>query len=120
MQTVIKDVMDEVMKNMNSLQNYDYSKTLDLLKNVNNPEVGQQLLDFQKNVFENTYNAMVTIQEQSDKITDTIIKENTVISADSKKLIKEWRGVIKKGQNELKKSVDDSFKKAETYLADAK
>ena len=120
MQTVMKNVMDEVMKNIGALQSFDYSKTTDIWKDINNPKVGQQLLDFQKNAFENGYNAMVTIQEQSDKVADTLIKENSAISADNKKLINEWRGVIRKGQAEFKKSVDDTFKKAEAYLADVK
>ena len=118
MQNVMKNMMDEAMKNMGSLQAFDYSKTTDLWNGINNQKIGQQLLDFHKNTFENGYNAIETIQVQSEKIADTLIKENAALSTDNKKLINEWRGVIKKGQVEFKKSVEDTFKKAETYLGD--
>ena len=120
MQNIMKNMMDEVMKNMNSLQSFDYSKTTDLWKGINNQKVGQQLLDFHKNTFENGYSAIATIQEQSEKVADALIKENPAISADNKKLINEWRSVAKKGQVEFKKSVEASLKKAETYLGDVK
>ena len=112
--------MDEFMKNISSLQPLDLSQNPDLFKDMGNSKMGLQLLDFQKSAFDNSFNTIVKIQEQSEKIADSFLKENSSIPAEGKKLINEWRGALKKGQVEFKKSVDDSFKKAESLLADAK
>ncbi len=120
MQSTIQSMMDEFMKNVSSFQPLDMVNNADLLKDISNSKIGLQLLDFQKSAFNNGYNTIVKIQEQSEKIADSFLKENSSIPAESKKLINEWRGAAKKGQAEFKKTVDDSFKKAESLLADAK
>ena len=119
MQNTIQNMMDEFMKNVSSFQPQNLSNSTDLFQDMGNSKIGLQLLDFQKSAFNNSYNTIVKIQEQSEKIADTFLKENSAVPAEGKKLINEWRGVVKKGQTEFKKSVDDSFKKAEAMLADA-
>lgn len=120
MQTTIKNMMDEFMKNVSSFQAFDLSKTPDIFKDMNTSKIGMQLLDFQKSAFDNSYNTIIKIQEQSDKITESFLKENSAFPEEGKKLLNEWRGVLKKGQAEFKKTVDDSFKKAEAFLAENK
>ncbi len=120
MQDQIKNMMDDFMKNANAFKCFELPQNADFLKDITNSKVGIQLLDFQKSIFNNSYNTMVKIQEQSEKIADSFLKENSSIPAEGKKILTEWKAVFKKGQTEFKKSVDDSFTKAETYLADTK
>lgn len=120
MQTTMKNMMDEFMKNVSSFQALDISKTPDFMKDFTGSKIGLQLLDFQKSAFNNSYNTIIKIQEQSEKIADSFLKENSAIPDEGKKMLSEWRGVLKKGQTEFKKTVDDSFKKAEAFLAENK
>ncbi len=120
MQDQIKNMMDEFMKNASSFKAFELPQNADFLKDMTNSKVGLQLLDFQKSTFNNSYNTIVKIQAQSEKIADSFLKDNSSIPAEGKKMLTEWKAVLKKGQAEFKKSVDDSFIKAETYLAEAK
>lgn len=120
MQDTIKDMMDEFMKNVSTFKPFELPQNADFLKDITNSKMGLQLLDFQKSAFNNSYNTMIKIQAQSEKIADSFLKENSAIPAEGKKVLNEWKAVFKKGQTEFKKSVDDSFIKAESYLSDAK
>lgn len=120
MQDTIKNMMDDFMKNATSFKGFDLPQNADFLNNMTNSKVGLQLLDFQKSAFNNSYNTIVKIQSQSEKIADSLLKENSAIPAEGKKMLNEWKAAFKKGQTEFKKSVEDSFDKAEAYLAEAK
>lgn len=119
MESTMKNMMEEFMKNVSSFQSFDFSKSSDFFKDMNNSKAGLQLLDFQKSAFNNSYNTMLKIIEQSEKIADTFLKDNSAIPAEGIKMLNEWKGVLKKGQTEFKKSVDDTFIKAEEYLSEA-
>ena len=120
MQDTIKNMMDEFMKNASSFKGFEMPQGADFMNNLTNSKIGVQLLDFQKSAFNNSYNTIVKIQAQSEKMADSFLKENSALPAEGKKMINEWKAAFKKGQAEFKKSVDDSFDKAEAYLAEAK
>lgn len=120
MQETITNMMEDFMKNISSFQSFDSTKNNELFKDFNNSKAGLQLLNFQKNAFNNSYNTIVKIQEQSEKIADSFLKDNTTIPAEGVKMLNEWKGALKKGQEEFKKSVDDTFIKAEEYLSESK
>lgn len=118
MQDMMKNMMNDLMKNVDVMKNFDFTKNMELMKDLNVSKLGLQVLDFQKSTFNNTYNTLLKIQEQSEKIADTFMKDNAAIPAEGRKILDEWRLVFKKGQTEFKKSIDESFNKAETYLND--
>ncbi len=120
MQNTIQDMMDEFMKNATNFKGFELPQGTDFMNNMPNSKIGLQLLDFQKSAFNNSYNTIIKIQAQTEKIADSLLKENTAIPAEGQKMINEWKTALKKGQAEFKKSVDDSFNKAESYLAEAK
>lgn len=118
MQDMMKNMMNDMWKNMDAMKNFDFGKRIDFIKDFNASKIGLQVLDFQKNTFNNTYNTLLKIQEQSEKIADSFLKDNAAIPAESKKILDEWRLVLKKGQTELKKSIDETFSKAESFFSD--
>lgn len=119
MQDMMKNMMNDMWKNMDSIKSFDFGKRFDFIKDFNASKIGLQVLDFQKSTFNNTYNTLLKIQEQSEKIADSFLKDNAAIPAESKKILDEWRLVFKKGQTELKKSIDESFSKAESFFTEA-
>jgi polyhydroxyalkanoate synthesis regulator phasin len=118
MQDMMKNMMNDMMKNMDVFKGFDMSKKMDFMKDFNAAKIGLQVLDFQKSTFNNTYNTLLKIQEQSEKIADSLLKDNSAIPAEGRKMLDEWKLVFKKGQTEMKKSIDDSFSKAETFFAE--
>ena len=116
MQDMMKNMMGDMWKNADVMKNFDFAKKLDFMKDFNTTKIGLQLLDFQKSTFNNTYNTLMKIQEQSEKIADSMMKDNSAIPAEGRKIIDEWKLVFKKGQSEIKKSIDESFTKAESFM----
>ncbi len=56
--------MNDIWKNIDVLKTFDFTKNLDVLKDLNASKIGLQVLEFQKGVFNNTYNTLLNIQEQ--------------------------------------------------------
>ncbi len=63
----------------------------------------KQMLDFNKSAFDNSFNAMLTIQEQNEKMFDTFMEQATWIPEEGKKLIQEWINAYKKAVRILRK-----------------
>lgn len=118
MQDMMKNMMSEMWKNMDGMKNFDFGKKLDFMKDFNAAKLGLQVLDFQKSTFNNTYNTFLKIQEQSEKIAESFMKDNTAIPAEGRKILDEWKLVLKKGQTEIKKSIDEGFSKAESFFSE--
>ena len=116
MQDMMKNMMNDMWKNMDTMKGLDFAKKFDFMKDFNAAKIGLQVLDFQKSTFNNTYNTLMKIQEQSEKIADSLMKDNATIPAEGRKILDEWKLVFKKGQSEIKKSIDEGFSKAETFF----
>jgi hypothetical protein len=123
MQAMMKTMMDDWLKNFDGLKgfgipnNMDGMKGMDFMKGLNMSKIGRQALDFQKLMIDNTYAMLSKIHEQEDKVVDKFMKDQTVIPAESLKMLEGWRDIAHKGQNELKKAIDEGFKQSETFLA---
>lgn len=80
-------------------------------------KTAKQMIDFQKTTFDNTFNAMVSLQEQTEIMVNTIIDQSPWLPEEGKKVINEWLEAYKKGRNDFKKFVDENFKKVEEFFA---
>ncbi|MBU0514992.1 MAG: hypothetical protein KJ621_09490 [Proteobacteria bacterium] len=76
-----------------------------------------QMIEFNKNAFENSFSATALMQDQMEKMTSTFLDQATWLPEDGKKVLKEWTETFKKGRTDFKKAVDDSFKKVDSYFA---
>jgi polyhydroxyalkanoate synthesis regulator phasin len=77
----------------------------------------KQMLDFHKATFDNTFNAMVMLQDQTEKMVNTFIAQATWLPEEGRKVVNEWLSAYKKGREDFKKVVDDNFKKVEDFFA---
>jgi hypothetical protein len=80
----------------------------------------KQMLDFNKTAFDNSFNAMLTIQEQNEKMVNTFMEQATWIPEEGKKLIEEWIDTYKKGCVDFKKAADENYKKVTEYFETTK
>lgn len=76
-------------------------------------KMAKQAINFQKTAFEKMFNANVMLQDQTEKMANSLMDQASWMPAESKKLINDWVGAYKKGRDDFKKSVDDNFKKTE-------
>ena len=82
-------------------------------------EIMKQMINFNKATFDNTFNAMVMLQDQTEKMANTFISQATWLPEEGKKVVNEWLSAYKKGREDFKKVVDDNFKKVEDFFATA-
>ncbi|GAB6904251.1 conserved hypothetical protein [Desulfosarcina cetonica] len=79
-------------------------------------QVFKQMVDFNKTAFNNAYNALVMVQDQTEAMANTMLSQAAWLPEEGKKALNEWVDAFKKGRETYKKSVDDAFKKVEDYF----
>lgn len=76
----------------------------------------KQIIEFNKTTFDNSYNALVMLQEQMERMTGIFLEQATWLPKEGKQALTEWLKAYKKAAEEFKKTVDESFKKVEASL----
>ena len=79
-------------------------------------KMAKQMIDFQKATFDNTFEAMVLLQDQTERMAATFMEQATFFPEEGKKMVRDWVQTFKKGREEFKKAVDESFAKVEAYF----
>ncbi len=82
-------------------------------------KMGKQMIDFYKTSFNNSFNAMMMVQEQMERMSSMFMEQFANMPEDGKKAINEWIKAYKKGCEEFKKSVDDNFRRVEDYFTES-
>lgn len=77
----------------------------------------KQIFDFQKSTFETFYGTMTRIQNQMESSTTNFLKRSSIVPEEGLKAMDAWSSVIKQGQNDVKKLIDDSFDAWESLIA---
>ncbi len=81
-------------------------------------KIAKQTIEFYKTNFDNSFNAMMMLQEQTQRIFNLQLAQTAGLPDEGKKVIAEWLNTYKKGVVEFKAAVDESFKKLEAYFAE--
>ena len=79
-------------------------------------QIFKQMLDFNKSAFNNAFNTMVMVQDQTETLSNTMLNQATWLPEEGKKAIFEWVEAFKKGREEYKKAVEDAFSKVESFF----
>jgi polyhydroxyalkanoate synthesis regulator phasin len=79
-------------------------------------KMAKQMLDFYKTTFDNSFNAMVMLQEQTERVVNTFMDQATWLPDEGKGILTEWVKTFKKAREDFKKSVDEGFKKVSDYF----
>jgi polyhydroxyalkanoate synthesis regulator phasin len=80
-------------------------------------QIAKQMIDFSKTAFDNSFEAMAVLQDQTEKMVNAMIEQNSMMPDEGKKAIADWIKSYKKGRNDLKIAADESFKKVESFFA---
>lgn len=84
---------------------------------MNQKEMFLQLVSFNKKAFENTFNAVVVFQDQSESLFKGMLGQATWLPEDKKAGVGDWVKAYKKTRDDYRKSVDDGFKKLEELIS---
>ena len=80
-------------------------------------KMGQQMVDFYKTSFDNSFNTMMMLQEQMERLGTMYWGQMVSLPEEAKKDMAEWTKSYKKNCAEFKKAVDDGFQKMESFSA---
>lgn len=83
-------------------------------------QLAKQMVDFNKTAFDNSFNTMSTIQDQTEKMFTSMMEQMVFFPEEGKKLVNEWIKTYKKGREDFKAAADENFKKVEAFFSDRK
>jgi len=78
----------------------------------------KQMLDFNKSAFENSFNAMVMLQEQAERAGNTILDQASWLPEDGRKAVQDWVDAFKKGREDFKSMIDENYKRVDAYFSE--
>ncbi|MGO9017318.1 MAG: hypothetical protein ACLQVJ_03110 [Syntrophobacteraceae bacterium] len=86
---------------------------------MNQFNFAKQMLDFNRTTFENTYGAVCMVQEQSEKMMNSLMEQATWMPSEGKKAMADMAAMCKKSCSEFKKAMDENFVRAEALFKTA-
>jgi hypothetical protein len=82
-------------------------------------QMAKQMIEINKTTFENGFNAMVLIQEQTEKMVSSFLEQAPWVPEAGRKGLNDWINACKTGRSGLKSAVDQSFKNVESCFGQA-
>jgi hypothetical protein len=79
--------------------------------------LGKQMIDFYKTTFDNSFSAMMMLQEQMERMTSLYWGQMVNLPQEAKKGLNEWIKSYNKNCEDFKKVVDEGFKNLESFSA---
>ncbi|MFO7569986.1 MAG: hypothetical protein R6W75_09330 [Smithellaceae bacterium] len=80
-------------------------------------QIAKQMVDFNKTAFDNSFEAMSVIQDQTEKMVASMMEQTSFFPEEGKKVVNDWIKTYKKGREEFKAAADENFKKVESFFA---
>ncbi|MBN1548774.1 MAG: hypothetical protein JW902_19140 [Syntrophaceae bacterium] len=77
----------------------------------------KQALSVYKAAFDSTFASITAVQDQTEKMMNLYLDNATWMPDEGKKAIIEWGKTYKKGRDDYKVTVDESYKKVEEFFA---
>jgi len=102
--------MNSKIKHINK-NKYNKEETMDP------KQIAKQIVDFNKTAFDNSFDAMSVIQDQTEKMVNAMMEQTAFFPEEGKKAVNDWIKTCKKGREEFKAAADENFKKVEVFFA---
>lgn len=79
-------------------------------------KIVRQMIGFYKTTFDSSFNAMMILQEQNEKMVKVLLNQATWFPEEGKAVVEEWLAAYNKGRDEFKSTIDESYKKVESFF----
>ena len=80
-------------------------------------QIIKQVVEFNQAAFDNAFDAIVTIQDQSERLADKVIDQAQWMPADGRKVINNWVEVYKTSRENFKTQVDNGYEQIGKFFA---
>lgn len=81
---------------------------------MDNKKIVKEMIDLQKESFDNCFSAMVMLQDQAVKFLRAFVDQSPGIKDEGKKVVDQWVGVYNKSRDNFKKAIDEGYSKLES------
>lgn len=81
-------------------------------------ELFKQMVELNKNSFENSFEAMDMLNKQNREITETFLSQASWMPEEGKKACNDMLEAIQKGAGDFKKVVNENYIRVESFLKD--
>jgi hypothetical protein len=85
-------------------------------KKMETTKFAKQSLQFQKTIFENSFNALILAQDQTEKLVGSYLDQLPWVNDESRKALQTSVEMAKKARNDFKNAVEDGYRKFEELL----
>lgn len=79
-------------------------------------KMAKQMISFQKTVFDNSFNALAVVQDQTETMIKTFMGQFPMTTDESKKQLEETLEYTRKAREEFKKAVDEGYARMESLF----
>jgi len=79
-------------------------------------DANRRALDFQKRVFDSSFDMMASMQERREETITRWIENSDRLPAEAKSLVQEWVQLFQDGRSAYRSAMDASFGLANSYL----
>jgi hypothetical protein len=76
----------------------------------------KQLIEFNQAAFNNTFNAMVMLQDQFENVANTVLEQATWLPAEGRNAIENWIQSYKTGRDNYKQFMEESYQQVEKFF----
>jgi hypothetical protein len=76
-------------------------------------QIIKQMVEYNQSAFDNAFDAIVTIQDQSQQIAEKMMDQADWMPVEGRKVIDNWVDVYKTSRNNFKVQVDNNYKQIE-------
>ena len=78
----------------------------------------KQTLGFQKTIFENSFNALIMVQDQTEKMVNGYLDQLPWVTGEGKKSLQASIEIAKNARDDFNKAVEDGFNTIEEVLVE--
>lgn len=79
-------------------------------------QIAKQMMEFNKTAFDNSFNAMLALQDQTEKLVTSFMEKAAWFPEEGKKALNDWIVNYKKGRDEFKTAADENYRKVAEYF----
>jgi hypothetical protein len=80
-------------------------------------QMTKQMIHFQKAFFNNSFNTMTLLQNQTENMSRTLLNQSKWLPDEGRAAMERWIDACKKGRQDFKRTVEESFARAEAMFA---
>jgi len=76
----------------------------------------KQMIDFQRFTFDNSFDAMAMVQDQTEKVVENFVAKASWLPEEGRKAIEDWVKTYQHGRSTFKNEMNENFTKVESYF----